>query len=133
MTELTCHQCGTALPADARFCGGCGAAAGAPPTAPVDPATLRAGEPETDATGGLIPYKNVPALVGYYLGIGSLIPLPITAIPLGVTAIILGIKGLMKRAKEPHVRGKAHAIIAIVLGSIGLLMGGTCVAAIVLG
>ncbi|TWT38420.1 hypothetical protein Enr8_01120 [Blastopirellula retiformator] len=24
--------------------------------------------PEGDATGGIIPYKNLPALIGYYLG-----------------------------------------------------------------
>ena len=29
---------------------------------------------EGDATGGVIPYKNVPALVAYYLGVFSLIP-----------------------------------------------------------
>ncbi len=29
---------------------------------------------EGDATGGLIPYKNPPALIGYYFGIFSLIP-----------------------------------------------------------
>ena len=35
-----------------------------------------AGHPveQGDATGGIIPYKNGPALMAYYLGIFSLIP-----------------------------------------------------------
>jgi hypothetical protein len=74
---------------------------------------------EGDATGGLIPYKNAPALVAYYLGVFGLIPLigPLLAIP----AFILGIIGLRKRAKTPVIKGAAHAWIGIVLGvfSIG--------------
>lgn len=71
-----------------------------------------------DATGGLIPYKNVPALVGYYVGIFSLFPcVPI----LSITAVVLGIMGLSKVAREPAVRGTVHAWIAIVLGGISLL------------
>ena len=41
----------------------------------------------------MIPYKNVPALIAYYLGIFSFIPL------FGLAAFILGIMGLRLRAR----------------------------------
>jgi hypothetical protein len=78
-----------------------------------------------DATGGLIPYKNGPALAAYYIGIGSLL-----CCPAGIIAVVLGIMGLQKRAREPEVKGSVHAWIGIILGSIttlgfiiGLLLG----------
>jgi hypothetical protein len=71
-----------------------------------------------DATGGLIPYKNPYALIGYYVGIFSLFPcVPI----LSIAAVVLGIMGLSKVAREPHVKGTVHAWIAIVLGGVSLL------------
>ena len=75
-----------------------------------------------DATGGVIPYKNMPALIGYYLGVAALIPC--IGIPFGIAAVILGFLGLQKKKKEPHLKGSAHAIVAIVLGSISILLYG---------
>lgn len=72
-----------------------------------------------DATGGLIPYKNAPALIAYYISLLSL--LPILGIPFGVTSFILGIIGLKKRKANPVIKGAAHAWIGIILG------GGTTV------
>jgi hypothetical protein len=69
---------------------------------------------EGDATGGLIPYKNAPALIAYYISLLSLIP--ILGIPFGITAFILGIIGLKKRAANPVIKGAAHAWIGIILG-----------------
>ena len=40
----------------------------------------------TDSTGGVIPYKNPPALIAYYLGIFSL--LPCIGILLAIPAIV---------------------------------------------
>ena len=77
---------------------------------------------EGDATGGLIPYKNPPALIGYYLGYLGLFPL--LGIPFAIAAIILGFIGLRKKKKNPAVRGSGHAIFAIVAGFIGLLCSG---------
>ncbi|WP_164101697.1 DUF4190 domain-containing protein [Candidatus Laterigemmans baculatus] len=71
-----------------------------------------------DATGGLIPYKNPKALISYYLGIVSL--LPVIGFPLGVASIILGIGGLRARRQTPIIKGSAHAIIGIVLGLCGM-------------
>lgn len=72
--------------------------------------------PQGDATGGLIPYKNAPALVGYYLGIFSLIPF--LGMPLCLPALICGVIGLKKVNREPQLSGRAHAWIAIVLGGL---------------
>lgn len=73
-----------------------------------------------DATGGVIPYKNAPALIAYYLGVFSLIPC--FAIPLGAGAFVLGIIGLVKYKKTPQVRGVVHAWIGILLGGLMLLL-----------
>ena len=72
-----------------------------------------------DATGGVIPYKNPPALIAYYISLLSL--LPFIGLPFGVAAFILGIVGLKKRAANPVIKGSAHAWIGIILG------GGTTV------
>ena len=78
---------------------------------------------EGDATGGLIPYKNVPALVAYYLGIFSLVPcLMGLGILLGAPAIVCGVIGLKKRRQNPVIKGSAHAWIGIILGSITSLV-----------
>jgi hypothetical protein len=44
-----------------------------------------------DGTGGLIPYKNPKALLAYYFGVFSLIP--VLGIPLGITAFVLDHRG----------------------------------------
>jgi hypothetical protein len=80
--------------------------------------------PTGDGTGGIIPYKNPPALIGYYLGIGALVP--VFGFLISIPAIVLGIMGLRKRMREPHVKGSVHAWIAIVLGTIGLIGNGLC-------
>ena len=67
-----------------------------------------------DATGGLIPYKNAPALIAYYVSLLSL--LPILGLPFGIAAFILGVIGLKKRAANPVIKGAAHAWIGIILG-----------------
>lgn len=78
-----------------------------------------------DATGGVIPYKNAPALISYYLGILSL--LPCIGLLFGVPAFVLGIMGLKKRKKNPEVKGSVHAWIGIVLGGICSLIWGASI------
>ncbi|HEY3898041.1 MAG TPA: GYF domain-containing protein [Chthoniobacter sp.] len=82
-----------------------------PPTPPPVPV-------QGDATGGLIPYKNAPALIAYYLGIFGL--LPFIGLLLAIPAFILGIIGLRKRAKTPIIKGAVHAWIGIVLGFLSV-------------
>ncbi len=91
----------------------------APPTSPQPPT------PPITAAGdaplsGIIPYRNPSALIGYYLGVFSLIPF--VGVLLAVPAIILGIVGLVKRRRDPKVRGAAHAVLAITLGVLGIVI-----------
>ena len=72
-----------------------------------------------DPAAQVIPYKNVPALIGYYLGVFSLIPCIGGVLALG--AVPLGIMGLRKANANPGAHGKAHAWIAIVIGSVVLI------------
>ncbi len=88
----------------------------APPTSP-PPLTPPAGDAPLS---GIIPYRNPPALIGYYLGVFSL--LPFVGVLLAVPAIILGIGGLVKRRRDPRVRGAAHAVVAIALGVLGIVI-----------
>lgn len=73
-----------------------------------------------DALGGLIPYKNVPALIAYYLGVFSAIPF--VGIFLGLAAFILGIIGLKTAKKRPEVKGKIHAWVGILVGGFFCLL-----------
>lgn len=88
---------------------------GAPPTAPTfAPKPVE----QTDATGGLIPYKNMPALAGYYVAVFSLIPC--ASLLLGPLAVVLGVVGLRRAREQPIARGRVHAWVAIVLGALTL-------------
>ena len=80
---------------------------------------------ESDATGGLIPYKNKQALIGYYMAFGGLIAgcIPGVGVPYSGATIWMGVKGLKNVKANPAVKGTAHAWIAIILGSIELLAG----------
>ena len=82
-------------------------------TPPTTPGQVKADE---GGPGVMIPYKNPPALIGYYLAVASLSPG--LGILLGPVAVGLGIAGLRKRLKNPEVHGIAHAWIAIILGTI---------------
>ncbi len=86
-------------------------------------------ENEGDATGGVIPYKNPHALIAYYLGIVSL--LPVIGVPFGVASVTLGCMGLSRRKRNPVIKGSAHAWIGIILGSLSLLCGAGIVVAII--
>ena len=89
-------------------------------------------QPETksDATGGLIPYKNLYALVGYYLSIFSMIPF--VGIPLGVAGIICGIVGVRRRNRNPMMRGTAHAWFAILFSALVILIQVAAIVSLVL-
>ena len=62
----------------------------------------------------VIPAKNVPALLGYYFGVFSL--LPVLGLLVGPAAVICGVLGLRKA--RPIGVGRGHAITAIVLGGM---------------
>lgn len=78
---------------------------------PVQPTSV---DSQGDSTGGIIPYKNPKALIAYYLGILS--GLPLIGIPLGIAAFVLGIMGLRDRQRNPVIKGSIHAGIGIGCG-----------------
>ena len=67
----------------------------------------------------LIPYRNSQALFGYYSGVASLIPA--LGLIAGPTALVLGILGLRHANRHPEAKGKAHAWVAIALGTLSTL------------
>jgi hypothetical protein len=87
-----CPVCGEQILATAKVCRFCG-----------EKFASATGDKEGDATGGVIPYKNPPALIAYYCGIFSLaacIPIPLLFLPLPIVALVMGIKGLRKAKAE---------------------------------
>ena len=85
----------------------------APPPAPA-PASAQG----DSGISTVIPYKNVPALTAYYIGVFCIICPPILSIP----AIVLGVKGLRNVKENPEVKGTAHAWIGILSGSFFLIL-----------
>jgi DNA-directed RNA polymerase subunit RPC12/RpoP len=103
-----CPECGSHNTATNSTCAQCGFVLQSRPLPP--PAAAN------DGLSTLIPYRNTLALIGYYLGVFSLIPC--LGIPLGIAALILGILGLKRARLHPEAKGKAHAWTAIILGSL---------------
>jgi hypothetical protein len=100
-----CPMCGESIPVAAKKCRHCGEE--------LKPVKKKSDE----AVAGLIPYKNPPALIAYYLGLFSMLP----CFPIGLAAFVLGIMGLRNVKRNPEVRGTVHAWIGIVMG---FLFGG---------
>ncbi len=71
---------------------------------------------EIGGVSSLIPFRNVPALAAYYLGVFSLIP--IIGGFLGIAAFIFGIIGLRRAHEHPEAKGKVHAWIGIIAGAL---------------
>ena len=86
---------------------------------------------EGDATGGIIPYKNPKALIAYYLGIFS--GLPLIGLPLGIAAFVLGIMGLRDRNRNPVIKGSIHAGIGIGCGLLFTLVWGALILLMLVG
>ena len=78
----------------------------------------------TDATGGIIPYKNPKALIAYYCGVASLIGVVLWGIGLAISlpALIFGIAGLRAHKRDPRIRGVGHAWAGIILGGVFTLL-----------
>ncbi|MBM4109104.1 MAG: hypothetical protein FJ255_09905 [Phycisphaerae bacterium] len=89
----------------------------APPTMPGAISDAR-----PDAISTLIPYRNPAALTGYYVGVLALIPG--VGLVAGPIAVLLGIAGLRHARACAHARGRAHAWVAIALGSLTFLGNG---------
>lgn len=78
---------------------------------------------QSDATGGLIPYKNKHALIGYYMVFagGLIMFIPVLGIIFSIGTLIMGIKGLKNVKENPAVRGTAHAWIAAIGGGLEII------------
>lgn len=118
---MKCSNCGEQLFAKANACSRCGAA--------IEIVTAEF-IPEGDATGGIIPYKNPKALIAYYLGILS--GLPLIGLPFGIAAFVLGIMGLRDRQRTPVIKGSIHAGIGIGCGFIFTILWTVVIVAIVI-
>jgi hypothetical protein len=123
---MRCPQCNAENPPNAATCTHGRADLAAPADSP-----SRQGQAAPAAPAGIekmIPTKNVPALMAYYLGLFSFIPL--LGILLGIPAFVLGIMGLLRARAHPEARGKVHAWVGIIMGG---LFGFGYLAAVILG
>ena len=122
-----CSGCGESVLSTETACPACGAdlVGKAPVT---DPKAIQG-----DATGGLIPYKNAPALIAYYCGVFSVLAIVPIFFPIPVIAFILGIKGLKVRKKNPQVKGAVHAWIGIIMGGLFTLISGGLIGLFIFG
>lgn len=75
--------------------------------------------PQDSALSTVIPYRNAPALTGYYISIIALIP--VVGLLAGPVAFGLGIAGYRRSREDPRAKGAVHAWIAIVLGALTTL------------
>jgi hypothetical protein len=83
------------------------------------PPTVFSGLPEPggdETVATLIPFRNMPALVGYYVSIASLIPA--AGLVAGPAAVALGVVGYRKSRQQPRIKGAVHAWVAIVVGTL---------------
>lgn len=87
-----------------------------PQVARIAPGAPRLPNRATAFADQVIPAKNPLALTGYYVGIFSLIPC--VGALLGPAAIVLGAKGLKAIQHTPGLPGKAHSLIAVVIGGL---------------
>jgi hypothetical protein len=105
---MRCLTCGVEIAEGRQYCDRCAATASG----------------ASDTLSKIVPYKNTPALVGYYLAVFSLVPC--LGAPLAVAAVVLGAMGLRKAKEHPEAHGKAHAWVAIVLGGLMLVLQSAC-------
>ncbi|WP_144057839.1 zinc ribbon domain-containing protein [Novipirellula maiorica] len=133
-----CPSCNQEIATDASACPACGATLqpSSPQPSPYASPTMTPPAPvyatevsEGDGTGGVIPYKNPKALIAYYLGILS--GLPLIGFPIGIAAFVLGIQGLQARKRNPVIKGSVHAGIGIGCGAIFTILWGLVIVLIV--
>ena len=127
---MKCSACQAEIKDFSTVCPKCG---GDPNANPYQAPAVAKSAPstETDATGGMIPYKNPKALIAYYLGIFSFIPL--LGLFLAVPAFVLGILGLRDRNRNPAIKGSVHAGIGIGCGGFFILVWGISIVMIIIG
>ncbi|MBI5189186.1 MAG: zinc ribbon domain-containing protein [Nitrospirae bacterium] len=118
---LFCHKCGFKNDPNSFRCTDCG-------TVLYHPECTGQAAGQYDGVSTVIPYRNKPALVAYYLGVFSIIP--VLGIFLGIAAFVLGLKGRRNAIDNPERKGIVHAWIGILAG--GFFGFGYLVATIVI-
>lgn len=108
---MRCLSCGEEITGERLYCERCAPIAGGAPVS----------SGASDTLSKIVPYKNMPALIGYYLAVFSLIPC--LGLVLAPFALVLGIKGLSQAKQSPEAHGKVLAWVAILLGGAMLLNG----------
>jgi hypothetical protein len=89
---MRCLTCGAEIAEGRQYCDRCAAFAGGAPTA----------SGASDALSKIVPYKNKPALIGYYLAVFSLIPC--VGLLTGNRCRRVGVQGFSRRASRPPKR-----------------------------
>jgi hypothetical protein len=117
----TCEVCGATTGEDASFCPGCGRRLDIPPPRRRDRVDLNALEEDTTPVGPRrMSGKALVALVLAVFGIAFLPPLSLFA---SLVAVIVGLLARRDIAADPLARGGRLAMVAVVLGAIGLVLG----------
>ena len=120
---MNCSKCNQAIAENLSACPHCSQPVNAenPYAAPVTAQVYQPVQDDgRDATGGVIPYNNPKALIAYYCGIVS--GLPLIGLPFGIAAFVLGIMGLRDRKRNPAIKGSAHAWVGIGCGGLFSLL-----------
>jgi hypothetical protein len=79
-----------------------------------------AAEAYDDPVQTLVPYKNPRALLAYYCGVFSLVP--VFGLVLALAALILGVLGYRYGRVHPTAKGTGHAVAGIVFALMGLAL-----------
>jgi hypothetical protein len=86
---------------------------------PICASTPRHPRPHDTGLDTIVPYRNGPAITGYYCAVFGL--LPALGVLFAIAAVPMGVAGLHIAKREPHRKGKAHAWVAIILGSLAAI------------
>jgi len=105
--EIFCTRCGKKHPVYYKYCDQCGNL--------LQDTSLSSSPSPDDTFIKLVPYKNKEALISYYAGILSIIP--VLGLVTGLIAIITGIRGLQAAYRHPEVRGKIHSWVGLIVGA----------------
>ncbi len=76
-------------------------------------------EQAPEGLSALIPDKNTPALISYYLGLFAI--MPCFGLAFGPIAFVKGRKALADEKANPQIKGGTHAKVGIGCGLIGFV------------
>lgn len=84
------------------------------------PATKSRQNTSDEIISTVIPYKNKRALLAYYIGVFSIIP--VAGLVLAPLSLFFGIGGLKDYKKNKNAKGKLHAWFGIIAGILFTLI-----------